>query len=273
MSDLSYATIKCADLTEAVFYKANLYQTKFSDCNLQKANFREAYMANVGFKAPCKLEGANFAGAWGIPDSITPHLDKEGVYHENLAEKDKRNSEIEADRKDTGEKPIDKKDTGKKVFISCAGTLTPKQGEFVDKIKYDLEKQGVTSVQFNQSKYRETGQLSAIKTEMASCHGVISIGFPDYEIVTGYYRKGTNNTKDVKGKAFTTPWINIEMGIAYTLGLPIMMLYDAQIIHDGLFEPNIIDKSITRIDFQSVNYDEYEDVILNWITSLTAESK
>ncbi len=254
MADLSYASISGVDFSSAHFNNANVTKTAFTNCDFNGADFSGAYLKDVRFKTGCKLENANFRGAWGVPDYIKVHLDKDGMYHEEVQKTEYGNDPVEVRKK--------------KVFISCAGTLTPKQSEFMDKLKYDLERFGVEFKRFDKNKYRSSGQLSAIQTEISSCNGLIALGFTELHIKEGTYRVGTNDKQDVSGQFLTSPWVTLETGIAYSLGKHILILYDERLRQDCILDSEITDRNLSRICVNSTNYDDYEEAILQWIQSL-----
>ncbi len=254
MADLSYASINGVDFRSAHFNNANLSRTSFTNCDFDGADFSGAYLKNVRFKRQCKLDGAIFKGAWGVPDYIQKHLDKEGKYREIIHE----------DGQKSGTEEINKK----KVFISCPGTLTPKQSEFIDKLQYDLDRFGVEYKRFNRKDYRSSGQLSAIQTEISNCNGLIALGFCELHIKEGTYRVGTNDRQDLSGNFMTSSWITLETGIAYSLGKHILILYDNRLRQDCILDQEITDRNLSRLSVNATNYDDYEDSILQWIQSL-----
>ncbi len=155
----------------------------------------------------------------------------------------------------------------KKIFLSCFGALSPKQVEFLNRLKFDLSKIDIEVINFDRTKYRLTGQLSAIQTEMASCHGVIAILFKDIYIQKGIFRPETEDMCEITNHALSSPWINIELGLAYGMKKQILLLHDGQ-IKDGLLDNEITDCIIKKIDYLSYNYADYDYEVQKWANNL-----
>lgn len=241
MADLSYANIKLVSGKQAVFYKANLYQATFRNCDLSEADFRGAYLEGAKFKN-CVISGIKIGDSYGNP-----------VFDNCIGE-------ISAESNNT-------ENTVKKVFISCPGALTPKQAEFLSNLKTNFKQLGIEVIQFAKYKYRETGQLSAIKTEIANSNGVVILGFKDVKILEGRYRPNTEEFKLLNNDIIVSPWINIEAGIASGTNKPILMIFDER-LNSGLFDDAITDHNITKVKINSVNYAIYDHQVDEWVRQI-----
>ncbi len=254
MADLSYSTICRVDFTEAVFYGANLHGASFKGCDFTKANFKDAYLKDVSFDEGCVLQGACFKGASGAPKEIIKFIDPDGIYDKNILKTTQTSKILTRTRK--------------RVFISCSGTITPSQSEFLKKLQYDLRRRNVEPIRLERKDYLESGQLSEIQTLISSCDGLIALCFRDIIIKDGIYRKSTNQTTKINDWSLPSPWISLEVGLAFALESKIMILYDDKLHMNGILESGINDARIKKVGIQSTNYDEYDDIIHSWIRSL-----
>ncbi len=296
-SNMYKTTIKHSDLADANFYESYSTGVKFVNCVLTGAQFGNAFVNNAIF-SQCILDDVDFSGAY-IDNATFDNCQFKNVNFSSASLKDIRFFYQEESSKNllenvnftdakhlpdfiadnlkgsifTGkikpEQPTQKTFgvSTKRIFLSCSGALSPKQGEFTSKLKHDLLLFGIEIVNFDRTKYRLTGQISSILTEMASCHGVISLGFKDIEIKEGVYRPQTEDMTSINDKIMTSPWINIEMGLAIGIRKPMLILYDGR-INDGVIDTNITDISISKIDFNSYNYADYEYEVRQWAFNL-----
>ncbi len=255
------ATFSQCILNDVDFTGAYIDDATFENCHLKNVNFSGTSLKNIRFIYQEKssknlVEKVNFIDAKHLPDLIANNL-KGGIF----------TGKIEPEQPTQKTQGI----SDKRIFLSCSGALSPKQGEFASKLKHDLSLFGIEIVNFDRTKYRLTVQVSSILTEMASCHGVVSLCFKDIEIKEGIYRPQTEDMTVINDKIMTSPWINIEMGLAVGIRKPMLILYDGR-INDGLIDTDITDISISKINFNSLNYADYEYEIRQWALNLDSKN-
>lgn len=244
MADFSYASLNHLKLHKTKFCQANFFQTRFKWCDLTEANFKGADLYKASF-GNCELEGALFLNAKNIPEEIFAHLDKDGVWRQNPTT--------------TYQKPQEKK----KVFISCMGTLTLEQTVFLNSLINLLEECGVEYERYTREKYRKSGQIGLIRNEMAQCNGAIIVGFKSILVEQGQFRPNSEESRKLTDINISTPWSGIEAGMALAIGKPVLIITD-EILSDGIFDPEINDKSISRSTIATITGQELE----KWIGTL-----
>lgn len=250
-ADLSYATLRDVTARKAIFLNCNLMNCTFRNCILTNADFRCADLKNTRF-IDCKMLGAKFENASNIPENIRPYLNEKWEYTTQKKEV-----------KSTGEQSVNKRKT---IFFSCAGNMTPKQSDYVASLENRLNKLNVQHIKIDRKQYRKSGQLGNIRSEIEKCDGVIIIGFKYMIVHDGICRPGTTEKKNIAGHILPTPWNNIEAGMACAIGKPILLLYDPD-MREGIFDPDINDKKITRISMSS-DEAKFNEEFIKWVHAL-----
>lgn len=247
-ADLSYASINNAKCVETVFCGCNMRNTKFRNCNLRNCDFRGANLSGAKFLdgSECKLEGAKFKNATNIPSAILEHLNAEGVYCVEL--------------------PKDKyvvKNQEKSLFISRIGSPSPRQNEYINALVNEIKSLGINPIQFTRDKYRVSGQISVIQSQIAQSSGVIIVGLKSIHITEGEYRPSSSDSKKLSNVWLSTPWNHIEAGIASALGKPILVIHQ-QDLADGVFDRDINDSKIAHVD-ANISPENFKTVLNTWI--------
>lgn len=229
-ADLAMASLKNAKAPGAVFYQARLHNTVFSGADLRGANFFEADLRGAKFQGAL-LKGANFLCARNVPPSLTANLDPNGVYIDNNPYKPLNHLSETA--------PL-------RVFISKPGYLDHRQQQIVTDLQARLEKEGITPQALERSDYPQFGAVGEVQRLMTGCAGAVIFGFKQLEISDGVWRAGTPEEKHLKSMSFSTPWNQIEAGMAVTLGLPILLLCERE-VQGGVFDIATTEPQVYRV--------------------------
>ena len=64
--------------------------------------------------------------------------------------------------------------------------------------------------------------------------GVLVLGFRQLVIDSAVWRADTAERADVTGESWTSPWLQIETGMALAAGLPVLVAAEAD-VHEGVF--------------------------------------
>ena len=83
--------------------------------------------------------------------------------------------------------------------------------------------------------YPNFGVFGEIQRLMSDCAGAVIFGFKELEIHDGVWRLGTPEEKDVKEVYLSTPWNQIEAGMAVMLGLPMLVICQRG-VSGGIFD-------------------------------------
>ena len=77
--------------------------------------------------------------------------------------------------------------------------------------------------------------------------GIIAFGFKQLYIPKAIYRPDTTNNDIISSLWLSTPWNEIEAGMALMIGLPVLLVQDKD-INQGLFDENLNECFVGKID-------------------------
>ena len=234
-ADLSHASLKKSNAKGAVFYQARMHYTVFSGADLRQANFYEADLHGAIFKGAL-LEKANFSKAKNLPLGFEDKLDEQGIY---------------IDSKPFAAPNSEANNTW--IFISKPGSLNYNEQQFLNILQNKLEKEGFLIKTLERSAYPKFGSIYEIQRLMSSCSGSIILGFKQLEVLNGLWLSDLKKEKEVKNFNMTTPWNQIEAGMAMTLGLPTIVISQNN-IKGGVFDNEIIESEPLLYQFLDLDF-------------------
>lgn len=248
MADLSYALLQNIDGENAIFYNAILLCTQIKNCNFQNANFMGTDLTNVHFKN-VQLNGASFINAINIPIEIEEKL-VDGIFYSS-----------ECVTTSSTQK-------GKAIFFSLPGMMAKNDELIAKEYKRILENRGFEVIYYIKDDYPRYGQFNKIRESIMRSSGVVAFGFKQINIVNGIYRPRTNKEEILDGKWLSTPWSEVEVGMALMKGLPILLVHDEE-INRGVFDDNLnecfVGKLSSCIDIRNI---ERNHVFDEWLSKV-----
>lgn len=226
MSNLSDGLIDNVDAVGIILYNASLYGTTIKNSDFSNANFMGADLTNIRF-SNVKLKNANFQRATNIPVEIAEKL-VDGIYP----------SDDEVTTNNTK--------SGKTIFFSMPGNMSKADELTVIAYRQYLTKLGHEVVYYTRDTYPRFGQLSKIKASIEKCAAMIAFGTKQTFIKEGIYRPGMNGERIINDSWLSTPWNEVEVGMATMIGIPILLIKDDD-IEDGIFDEVISESFITTL--------------------------
>lgn len=246
MADLSYALLENIEGHRAIFYNSILLKTQIKNCdftnsnfwgadltkstikntNLSNSCFVKANLANVFFENVI-LTGADFNNAVNVPEEIKVHL-KKGIFQ--------------------GVEKITtvKKLKDKKIFFSMPGILRKEEELIIKEYHRFLSERGYEVLCYSRDNYPKYGQLNRVRLGVIESVGMIAFGFKQINIIEGKYRPNTTEERDLSSQWLTTPWTDIEVGMAVMHGIPVLLVHDRD-ISEGVFDSNINECYVGKI--------------------------
>ncbi len=221
MANLTYGLVDNVDAVGIILYNALLYGTIIKNSDFTKANFVGADLTNAKFTNVI-LNGADFSKATNVPSEIKEML-IEGIY---LSDKPVTTSTAK---------------TEKVVFFSMPGNMSKADEMTVVAYRQYLMKLGYEVIYYNRDTYPRFGQLSQIKAAIEKCAAMVAFGTKQTFIKDGVYRPGMSGERSINNSWISTPWNEVEVGMATMIGIPILLVKDDD-IEDGIFD-NIISES------------------------------
>ncbi|GAA0640459.1 hypothetical protein [Brevundimonas lenta] len=122
------------------------------------------------------------------------------------------------------------------VFVSVGTGLSPEQEAFVSAVEARLKAVGCSPCTIGRNTFSADAPLRAVTDLMDRCSGVVVIAVERYWVQDGVERRGGARSKSLAGVGLATPWNQIEAAMAYSRGLPLLVLVDQSLRCDGLLE-------------------------------------
>jgi hypothetical protein len=160
------------------------------------------------------------------------------------------------------------------VFVSSPSpdNLSPSQeagAEIIHKLvlRYRLEWRAL-----GRSDYPDELPLKEVLRMVRHCSGGIILGFEQFRAPTGKFRVGSKNAKTATGVSFPTPWNQLEGGILFSAGLP-MLIFKEPDIQGGVFDVGSTEVFVHPIPTSKMSrraLDDLESVFRKWVGKVQA---
>lgn len=256
-ADLSRASLKRAKAHGAVFYQARMHNTVLTGADLREAIFFEADLKGAKFDG-AHLYGADFKCARNIPVAIASKLDESEVYQDTEPfQPPQRASETRQIR----------------VFISKPGFLDYQQQQHVSSLQSRLEAEGMIPQTLERTDYPQFGAIGEVQRLMSDCAGAVIFGFKQLEVRDGLWRASTPEEKYVKDQYLSTPWNQIEAGMAAMLVLPIFVVCQRE-VDGGIFDMASDEHQLYRVFIdEDWNATAYLNSLADWCSDVRERSR
>ena len=233
-ADLSSASLKNANAEGAVFYQARMHGTILSGADLRNAYFFEADLKGANFNGAL-LSGANFRCARNMPPGLADVLGDGDVYTAT--------DPFQPPAKTTDES------VPARVFISKPGCVSEQQQRYISNLVTLLQSAGIEPLTLERRDYPDSGVFQEVQRMLHDCAGAVIFGFKELEVREAVWRAGTSEEKVVQDQSSSTPWTQIEAGMANMLGLPLLVISQKQ-VSGGVFDTASVEYQVyqARVD-------------------------
>lgn len=153
------------------------------------------------------------------------------------------------------------------VFISHPSPYNKYQEKFLLLIEQELKSHSLNPINLGRKNYNYKSPLKPIKDIMDTCSGAIIIGLERHHSLIGYERESSKTEKELIHKYTSSPWIQIESGMAYQAGLPILILKEDKLHSEGILDPQISDSFVFEFELKKLQKElgtELKELILSW---------
>ena len=141
------------------------------------------------------------------------------------------------------------------VFLSVGSGRTGHQEQFVSTIKRFFLSQGVSAKTVDEYGSTNKQPLKDVAYRMSRCYGAVVLAFERTRIEIGVSRRGAAEEKPLKDVAMPPVWNHIEAAMAYTRGLPLLVLVERGLQDDGM----LADKYDWRVKWVDLQKSVVED--------------
>ncbi len=123
------------------------------------------------------------------------------------------------------------------VFLSCPTMLSPDQTAAREAIEAQLGQFDLDPRAIGRSDYPADFPLREVLTLARHCSGGVILGFEQFVAKSGTWRCGTEEAETINSPvAFPTPWNQLEAGILFALGKPLLIFRENR-VQGGVFDP------------------------------------
>jgi hypothetical protein len=129
------------------------------------------------------------------------------------------------------------------IFVSMPNSLNLEQQVPLRKIYGELDKLGLEARTVGKTDYPTEYPLREVYTLARHCSGGVILGFSQFIVSKGTWKKGTPQEKKIGAKDslhLATPWNHIEAGVLFSLGLP-LLVFKEDGISGGVFDHGVTD--------------------------------
>ncbi len=153
------------------------------------------------------------------------------------------------------------------VFVSSPTSLSPAQWRCRQRIFRLLDDLNLEPRALGQSDYPTQLPLREVYTIAKHCSGAIILGFEQIRADAGVIKPGTPKQRPIASPiSFPTPWNQLEAGILFSMGLP-MMVFREPSISGGIFDTGVTDVFIHTMPTAKLSRASrtgLQDVFLKW---------
>lgn len=152
-----------------------------------------------------------------------------------------------------------------KVFISVGGTANNQQEDFVKLIEDRLRSENLIPCTVGRNNFSADSPLVSVKELMNDCSGILVVALERTFFETGIEKRGGTHETSLTNTKFATPWNQIEPGMAYIKGLPILVILENGVRGEGLLEKGY-DWYVMTVtpNQQSLITPEFNGVLASW---------
>lgn len=157
-----------------------------------------------------------------------------------------------------------------KVFISKGSAATESQRLFIDAVLDALRLVGLDPRIMNENEWSHKHPLLAIREIIRDCDGIVVIAFTRTKIEKGVEIK-LNANADLADVLLPTTWNHIEGAIAYSFGLPVLVVAQNGLKSEGLIEKGY-DWQVYWSDFSvaEVKSQKFRGFLASWQTEVSS---
>lgn len=136
----------------------------------------------------------------------------------------------------------------KNVFLSRPTAVTSRQATFCEALEARLREHGLEPNTVGVNQFGNEAPLLIVRKLMEKCAGAVVLGLSQFSVTGGMKKPGTPDERRVRRVQLATPWNQLEAGIAYGLGLPLLIIREEGVEAEGIFDPQVGDRFVHQTD-------------------------
>jgi hypothetical protein len=150
------------------------------------------------------------------------------------------------------------------IFLSV-GRTTSEQETFVASVEDYLRANELRPRTVGRTEFSSEQPLKQVQRLMHECSGAVIIAYERLYIQDGIDRRGSDAEEPISPCSLPTVWNQIEAAMAYTVGLPLLVMVEVGLRNEGLLEPGY-DWYVQRIKLEATTLvgREFLGVFADW---------
>jgi hypothetical protein len=151
------------------------------------------------------------------------------------------------------------------IFVSVGGTATNDQEKFVCAVEDRLRSEGFIPHTVGRNTFSSDAPLKAVTELLKTCSGAVVIAFERSYFPSGISKRGGPKEAALSEVRLPTAWNQIEAAMAYSHGLPLMVIVEAGLSNAGLLERGY-DWYVqeVKLETSSLASVEFNGVLASW---------
>lgn len=155
------------------------------------------------------------------------------------------------------------------VFVSCPSVLNADQAAVRTALYAELEAFHLEPRTLGRSDFPTVGPLTEVLVLARHCSGGLILGFSQLIVRDGIAKAGTAEEAQVddgSGLCAPTPWNQLEAGVLFSLGLPLLVFREDG-VQGGVFDPGLTDVFVHKMPMAAPGEEErtaLREVFLKW---------
>jgi hypothetical protein len=151
------------------------------------------------------------------------------------------------------------------IFVSMPTLLSDSQAASRRIVERLLRTEGLEERRLGASDYPNEYPLKEVYAIANHCSGGVILGFEQIRVTGGLVKPGTPREEKIRGPiSIPTPWNQLEAGILFGLGLPLMIFREEGVV-GGVFDNGVTDVFVHQMPDPGVKVDPgLREVVRNW---------
>lgn len=160
------------------------------------------------------------------------------------------------------------------VFVSVGGTANDAQESFVRAVEDRLRSEGLIPHTVGRNTFSSDSPFKAVTELMNRCSGVVVIALERLYCAQGSEKRGGPSESPLANVKLATAWNQVEAAMAYSRGVPLLVLVEDGLRADGLLEKGFDWYVQTvKLDQSSLHTQVFNGVLASWKEKLSPRTK
>ncbi len=147
------------------------------------------------------------------------------------------------------------------VFVSVGGTSNNEQEVFVGAVEDRLRSEGLIPHTVGRNTFSADAPLKTVTELLDRCAGAVVIALERSFFPSGIDKRGGPKESQLSNVKLPTPWNHIEAAMAYSRGLPLLVIVERGLKSEGLLEHGydwyvqwieLVPSALTTLEFNGV---------------------